>query len=80
MSLRARPAGDLLLAVTDGVTEGAAPDKTLGEDRVGVWLAEAGDGSSLEALAAEVRAHEAGGASDDVAAVLVTIRVGGRAQ
>ena len=67
--------GETLLVVTDGVTEGAAPDKTLfGEGRIGVWLAEAGHAASLEALVAQVRAHEAGDpASDDVAAVLLKI-------
>ncbi|HEY5412465.1 MAG TPA: SpoIIE family protein phosphatase [Caulobacteraceae bacterium] len=71
-------AGDMLLAVTDGVTEGAAPDKSLfGEDRVGVWLAEAGHAASLDDLVAQVRAYEAGEpASDDVAAIMVTIKAG----
>ena len=71
--------GEVLLVVTDGVTEGAAPDKTLfGEDRVGVWLDMAGDTASLAALVAEVRAHEAGEpASDDVAAVLLKIQAHG---
>ena len=69
-------AGDVLLAVTDGVTEGAAPDKGLfGEEPVGDWLAGAGLSASLPDLVARVRAHEAGEpAADDVAAVLMTIR------
>ena len=68
-------AGDVLLAVTDGVTEGAAPDKTLfGEEPVGEWLAGAGLSASLPDLVARVRAHEAGEpAADDVAAVLLTL-------
>ena len=71
--------GDVLLVVTDGVTEGAAPDKTLfGEDRVGVWLDAAGEAASLPTLVTEVRAHEAGEpASDDVAAVLLKIQARG---
>ena len=71
--------GEVLLVVTDGVTEGAAPDKTLfGEDRVGVWLDAAGEAASLPALVALVRAHEAGEpASDDVAAVLLKIQARG---
>ena len=70
--------GDVLLAVTDGVTEGAAPDKSLfGEDRTEAWLSRAGADASLGALVAEVRVHEAGEpAADDVAAVLVKIRAG----
>ena len=68
-------AGDALLVVTDGVTEGASADKTLfGEDRVGAWFEAAGPATRLDALVAEVRAHEAGEpASDDVAAVLLKI-------
>ena len=72
-------AGDVILAVTDGVTEGAAPDKSLyGEEPVGDWLAAAGLDASLPDLVARVRAHEAGEpAADDVAAVLMTIQAGG---
>ena len=71
-------AGDVLLAVTDGVTEGAAADKSLfGEDRTEAWLLRAGSDASLDALVSEVRAFEAGEpAADDVAAVLVKIRAG----
>ena len=71
-------AGDVLLAVTDGVTEGSAPDKSLfGEDRTEAWLLRAGPDASLGPLVAEVRAYEAGEpAADDVAAVLVTVRAG----
>jgi len=69
-------AGDVLLAVTDGVTEGASADKSLfGEDRTEAWLSGTGSDASLGALIAEVRVHEAGEpAADDVAAVLVSIR------
>ena len=68
-------AGDVLLVLTDGVTEGAAPDGELfGEARVGDWLQGAGANPSIDALVAQVRAHEAGeAASDDVAALLMTI-------
>ncbi len=71
--------GDTLLVVTDGVTEGAAADKSLfGEPRVGEWLLAAGDGATLASLVADVRAHEAGEpAADDVAAVLLKIGAGG---
>jgi sigma-B regulation protein RsbU (phosphoserine phosphatase) len=72
-------AGETLLVVTDGITEGAAPDQSLfGEPRVGEWLQAVGDGASLAGLVAEVRAHEAGEpAADDVAAVLLKIGAGG---
>ena len=71
-------AGDVLLSVTDGVTEGAAPDQSLfGEDRTEAWLSRAGPDAALPALVAEVRAFEAGQpAADDVAAVLIRIRGG----
>ncbi len=71
--------GETLLVVTDGVTEGAAPDKSLfGEARIGDWLAAAGQAASLDALVAQVRTHEAGEpASDDVAAVLLKIQAAG---
>jgi len=78
-SCAALGAGEALLVVTDGVTEGASADKTLfGEERVGAWLSGAGEAASLAALVAEVRAHEAGeAASDDLAAVLLTIHADG---
>jgi sigma-B regulation protein RsbU (phosphoserine phosphatase) len=68
-------AGDRLLAVTDGITEAAAPDGALyGEGPVEAWLAATGLEAPLGALIAEVRAHEAGApASDDVAAVMLRI-------
>ena len=71
-------AGDVLLAVTDGVTEGAAPDTSLfGDDRTEAWLLRAGAEASLAALVSEVRTFEAGeAAADDLAAVLVTVRAG----
>jgi sigma-B regulation protein RsbU (phosphoserine phosphatase) len=67
--------GDVLLSVTDGVTEGTAPDGELfGEERAGTWLSEAGPGDSLEALVSLVRAFEAGEPpADDVAAVLLRV-------
>ena len=70
--------GDVLLAVTDGVTEGAAPDTSLfGDDRTEAWLVGAGAEASLGALVSEVRTFEAGEpAADDVAAVLVKVRAG----
>jgi sigma-B regulation protein RsbU (phosphoserine phosphatase) len=69
-------AGDVLLSVTDGVTEGTAPEGELfGEDRTGAWLAKAGPDNSLDDLVAEVRAFEAGQPpADDVAAVLLRVR------
>ena len=68
--------GDSLLVVTDGITEGATPDGVLfGDARVEAWLRAAGAAAAIEALVAEVRAHEAGEpASDDVGAVLLHIR------
>ncbi|HEX4097910.1 MAG TPA: fused response regulator/phosphatase [Caulobacteraceae bacterium] len=67
--------GETLLVVTDGVTEGSAPDQELfGEDRAGDWLKAAGSAATLPDLVALVRAHEAGQpASDDLAAVLLRI-------
>jgi sigma-B regulation protein RsbU (phosphoserine phosphatase) len=67
--------GEALLVVTDGVTEGAAPDQELfGEERAGEWLKAAARTASLPTLVAQVRAHEAGQpASDDLAAVLMRI-------
>lgn len=70
-------AGDRLLAVTDGITEAAAPDGAMyGEAPVAGWLSAADFEAPLSGLLAEVRAHEAGApASDDVAAVM--LRIGG---
>lgn len=67
--------GDRLLVVTDGVTEAAAPDRTLyGEAPVERWLQASSFDAPLSALVEEVRAHEAGApASDDVAAILLRI-------
>ena len=72
-------AGDVLLSVTDGVTEGAARDGSLfGDDRAEAWLSKAAADDGLDALIAEVRAFEAGQPpADDVAAVL--LRIGGAA-
>ena len=69
-------AGDSLLVVTDGITEGATPDGVLfGDERVEAWLRAAGPSASIEDLVAQVRAHEAGEpASDDVGAVLLHIQ------
>ncbi len=67
--------GDALLVVTDGITEGAAPDGALfGDARTTAWLEAAGPAPALCGLVAQVRAHEAGRpASDDVAGVLLRI-------
>jgi sigma-B regulation protein RsbU (phosphoserine phosphatase) len=66
-------AGDYLLLLSDGVTEAAAPDGPLfNDERVERWLSAPPDG--LASLVAAVRAHEDGGpASDDLAALLLTI-------
>jgi len=65
--------GDMLLVLSDGVTEAAAPDGVLfGDESVQAWLAT--KPASLDPLVSAVRSHEAGGpASDDLAALLLTI-------
>jgi sigma-B regulation protein RsbU (phosphoserine phosphatase) len=67
--------GDLLLTVTDGATEAAAPDGALfGDEGVTAWLEAAGPGATLAGLLAAVRDWEAGAApSDDLAGLLLRI-------
>lgn len=66
--------GDCLLAVTDGVSEAAAPDGGMfGEDGAAQWLAAARTHPpAISSLVAAVRAHEAGmPPSDDLAGILL---------
>jgi phosphoserine phosphatase RsbU/P len=65
--------GDTMLMVTDGFTEGAAPDGTMfGDAAVHAFLQET-DGH-LATLLGRLRAHEAGApATDDVAALLLRL-------
>ena len=62
--------------LSDGVTEAAAPDGALLDDRgVEAWLAPGP--TSLASLIDRVRVHEAGGpASDDLAALLLCFTKG----
>ena len=66
---------DALLIVSDGITEGAAPDGTLFDDAgVEAWLT-AERAPALPSLLARLRGHEAGQpASDDVALLLLQLR------
>lgn len=66
--------GDVLLVVSDGVTEAeAAGGRLLGEEPVLDWLA--GSPGELGSLVALTRAHEAGEPpSDDLSALLVRMR------
>ncbi|MGE0563506.1 MAG: PP2C family protein-serine/threonine phosphatase [Pseudolabrys sp.] len=69
--------GDRLLAVTDGVTEAFAPDGRLyGDEGAAEFLATIEESGSqpLENLLARIRGFESGQpASDDIAAVLLTL-------
>ena len=67
-------AGDRLLVVSDGITEGAAPDgRMFGDAGIADFLA-APEPPPLADLLARLRAHAAGApASDDVAALLLRL-------
>jgi sigma-B regulation protein RsbU (phosphoserine phosphatase) len=68
--------GDTLLVVTDGFTEAHNPaGEFYGDDRVGRYLAalDSKVDGALDTLVREVRSFEPGPASDDMAAVLLTL-------
>jgi phosphoserine phosphatase RsbU/P len=67
--------GDTMLMVTDGFTEGAAPDGSMfGEHAIAEFLQDADGPPHLSGLLARLRAHEAGApATDDVAALLLRL-------
>jgi phosphoserine phosphatase RsbU/P len=67
--------GDTLLAVSDGFTEGAAPDgRMFGDAGIEAFLGSGEPAPHLSELLARLRAHEAGApATDDVAALLLRL-------